>query len=78
MAFLVDLHELKPGLVVFRRTDVQHRNWYCRVRLPNAERYKTISLKTPDLKNYIRDSQIPEGRLPLDKTRREERAARSA
>ena len=54
MSFLVDLHELKPGLVVFRRTDVQHRNWYCRVRLPNAERYKTISLKTPDL-NTARD-----------------------
>src|ERR1700753_526566 len=49
MAFLKDLQELKPGLVIFRRTDVQHRNWYCRVRLPNADRYKTTSLKTSDL-----------------------------
>jgi integrase len=54
MAFLVDVQELKPGLVLFRRTDVKHRNWYCRVRLPNAERYKTISLKTPHL-NEARD-----------------------
>jgi integrase len=49
MAFLTDLQELKSGLVIFRRTDVQHRNWYCRVRLPNADRYKTTSLKTSDI-----------------------------
>jgi integrase len=49
MAFLADQKELKPGLVIFRRTDVQHRNWYCRVRLPNADRYKTVSLKTSDI-----------------------------
>lgn len=49
MAFLTDLQELKPGLVIFRRADVQHRNWYCRVRLPNADRYKTTSLKTSDI-----------------------------
>ncbi len=24
--------ELKPGFVIFRRADVQHRNWYCRVK----------------------------------------------
>lgn len=63
MAFLTDLQELKPGLVLFRRTDVKHRNWYCRVRLPNAERYKTISLKTPHLneardKAFDQDSEI--------------------
>jgi integrase len=49
MAFLTDLHELKNGLVIFRRADVKHRNWYCRVRLPNADRYKTVSLKTSDI-----------------------------
>src|SRR5450432_3387691 len=49
MAFLADQQELKPGLVIFRRTDVQHRNWYCRVRLPSADRYKTVSLKTSDI-----------------------------
>ena len=49
MAFLTDLHELKSGLVIFRRTDLQHRNWYCRVRLPTSDRYKTIALKTSDV-----------------------------
>jgi integrase len=49
MTFLTDKEELKPGLVIFRRGDVQHRNWYCRVKLPKSDRYKTISLKTPDV-----------------------------
>ena len=49
MAFLLDPHELKPGLVIFRRADVKHRNWYCRIKLPNADRYKTVSLKTADI-----------------------------
>jgi hypothetical protein len=49
MAFLTDKEELKPGLVIFRRGDVQHRNWYCRVKLPKSDRYKTISLKTADV-----------------------------
>lgn len=57
MAFLTDVQELKPGLIIFRRTDVKHRNWYCRVRIPKegagtpeiiANPYKTISLGTPD------------------------------
>lgn len=49
MAFMTDVQELKPGLVIFRRTDVKHKNWYCRVRLPRQDRYKIISLKTPDI-----------------------------
>jgi integrase len=49
MTFLTDKEELKPGLVIFRRGDVQHRNWYCRVKLPKTDRYKTISLKTADV-----------------------------
>jgi len=49
MAFLTDKEELKPGLVIFRRGDVQHRYWYCRVKLPKSDRYKTISLKTADV-----------------------------
>lgn len=49
MAFLSELQKLKPGLVIFRRGDVQHRGWYCRVRLPTSDRYKTISLKTTDV-----------------------------
>jgi integrase len=49
MAFLIDTQELKPGLIIFRRTDVKHRNWYCRVKLPQQDRYKTVSLKTADI-----------------------------
>ena len=49
MAFLSDKEELKPGLVIFRREDVAHRNWYCRVKVPREDRYKTISLKTSDV-----------------------------
>lgn len=49
MAFLIDVQELKPGLKLFRRADVKHRKWYCRVRVPNEDRYKTISLKTTDI-----------------------------
>jgi len=35
--------------VIFRRTDVAHRNWYCRIKLPKEDRYKTVSLKTADV-----------------------------
>jgi integrase len=49
MAFVTDKEELRPGLVIFRRADVDHRNWYCRVKLPKVDRYKTISLKTADI-----------------------------
>jgi integrase len=49
MAFVIDKEELKPGLVIFRRGDVVHRNFYCRVKLPKEDRYKTFSLKTPEV-----------------------------
>ena len=49
MAFITDKETLKPGLIIFRRGDVQHREWYCRVKLPRADRYKTIALKTNDV-----------------------------
>lgn len=49
MSFIVDKEELKPGLIIFRRGDVGHKNWYCRIKLPKADRYKTVSLKTSDL-----------------------------
>lgn len=49
MAFVTDKEELKPGLIIFRRGDLQRRQWYCRVRLPKATRYKTIALKTTDI-----------------------------
>jgi hypothetical protein len=28
MAFVVDKEELKPGLILFRRADVDRNNWY--------------------------------------------------
>src|SRR6218665_2749539 len=49
MAFVTDKEELKPGLIIFRRADVAHRNYYCRIKLPKADRYKTVSLKTSDV-----------------------------
>jgi len=47
MAFLEDIDEVKRGLIIFRRSDVKHRNWYCRVKVPDTDRYKVVSLKTP-------------------------------
>jgi integrase len=47
--FIIDKEELKPGLILFRRSDVQHRNWYCRVKVPKEDRYKTVSLKTDNI-----------------------------
>lgn len=47
--FLIDAQELKPGLVLFRRSDVKHLNWYCRIKVPHEDRYKTISLKTSNV-----------------------------
>jgi integrase len=49
MAFLTDVQELKPGLIIFHRGDLQHDHWYCRIRIPNEDRYKIIALKTPDI-----------------------------
>ncbi len=53
MTYLLDKEELKPGLIIFRRSDVRHRNYYCRVAVPKSkdgpsrgQRYKTISLNT--------------------------------
>ena len=50
MVFLLDRHDLKPGLILFRRADVKHRNWYCRSKLAGMDRYKVISLGTDDLR----------------------------
>lgn len=47
--YLTDVQKLKNGLIIFRRSDVQHRNWYCRIKVPNTRLYKTISLKTSDI-----------------------------
>jgi integrase len=50
MAFLLDAEELQTGLIIFRRADVKHKRFYCRVRIPGADRYKVVSLKTDDPK----------------------------
>lgn len=49
MAFMLDKQELKPGLIIFRRSDVDHDEWYCRIKVPKADRYKIKSLKTTDV-----------------------------
>jgi len=48
VAFIIDKEMLKTGLIIFRRGDVEHRNFYCRIKLPKEDRYKTISLHTAD------------------------------
>ena len=48
MSFILDKEQIKPGLIIFRRGDVGHDNFYCRVRIRNEDRYKTISLRTAD------------------------------
>jgi integrase len=62
MAFMMDTEEIKPGVVIFRRADVDHENWYCRMRLPKQDRYKTISLKTP----YIEDARRMAGEQEIE------------
>ncbi len=57
MQFVTDKEQLKPGLIIFRRGDVAHRNFYCRIKLPKEDRYKTVSLKTAD-REAARDSAL--------------------
>jgi integrase len=45
MSYLLDVEELAPGLIIYHRADVKHRMWYCRVKVPNIDRYKVVSLK---------------------------------
>jgi integrase len=48
MKFITDKEQVKAGLIIFRRGDVGHDQYYCRVRIHNEDRYKTISLRTAD------------------------------
>ena len=48
MKFITDKEQVKAGLIIFRRGDVGHGQFYCRVRIQNEDRYKTISLRTSD------------------------------
>ncbi len=38
MAFLTDVTKLKDDLILFRRGDVQHSKWYCRMKVPGVDR----------------------------------------
>ncbi len=63
MRFLRDHEKLKDGLVIYRRADVQHRRWYCSIKLPGSDRYKKIALKTEDVnqareKAFDHDAEI--------------------
>jgi integrase len=49
MTFIIDKQDLKPGLMIFHRADVEHENWYCRIKIPDEDRYKIVSLKTADI-----------------------------
>ena len=57
MAFITDKEVLKSGLIIFRRGDVEHRNFYFFFKLPKEDRYKTISLQTSD-RESARDRAI--------------------
>ena len=48
MQFITEKEQIKAGLIIFRRGDVGHDQFYCRVRIQNEDRYKTISLRTSD------------------------------
>ena len=48
MKFITHKEQVKAGLIIFRRGDVGHDQYYCRVRIQNEDRYKTISLRTAD------------------------------
>jgi integrase len=51
---MLNKQELKPGLVIFQRSDVQHKDWHCRIKVPQQDRYKLFSLETTDV-NAARD-----------------------
>ena len=50
MAFLTDVTKLKDDQILFRRGDVQHSKWYCRMKVPGVDRYKTVALKIESLR----------------------------
>ena len=47
MAFVTEKEELKPGLIIFRRGDVEHRMWYCRMKMPKADPGTASARETP-------------------------------
>lgn len=58
---MVDVEEVRAGLIIFHRTDVKHRNWYCRIKIPDKDAYKFVSLKTPleaEARERARDAAV--------------------
>lgn len=49
MAFITDTEELKPGLIIFHRTDVKHRDWY----LPATRHYAYHCLIGVDVRSNL-------------------------
>ena len=47
--FITDKEVLNKGLILFRRGDVLHREFYCRIRVEHERRYKTVALRTEDI-----------------------------
>ena len=45
MNFIVDKEKIKAGLIIFRRGDVEHDQFYCRIRIENENRYKNDFVK---------------------------------
>ena len=37
MTVFLDGPALRIGLIIFRRGEVKHRNWRCRIKLPMAD-----------------------------------------
>lgn len=54
--FMTEVQELGEGLIIFKRNDVQHDNWHCRVKIPKQDRYKFKSLETADVKAATREA----------------------
>jgi integrase len=54
-----DRTEIQSGIIIYRRSDVDHHHWYCRLKVPEQNRYKYISLDTPDIK-LARDKAVHE------------------
>lgn len=56
---MLDRTEIQSGIIIYRRSDVVHHDWYCRLKVPKQNRYKYVSLDTPDMK-LARDKAVHE------------------
>ena len=54
-----------PDSLPAQPDDVEHRMWYCRMKMPKADRYKTVSLKTTDI-DVARDRAFHQERQTSD------------